>query len=137
MAAHNVSYVATACHSYPLDFMNKVKKARKVEGPSFIHCLAVCPTGWRSSSETCIKVGRLAVESGVFPLYEIENGKYKMTVKPEKLRPVSDYIKSQGRFRHLPEDQIKGIQERVTLEYNRLLDKVENLHSWDELKNKK
>ncbi|MBW2596630.1 MAG: pyruvate synthase subunit beta [Deltaproteobacteria bacterium] len=132
--AHNVSYVATACHSYPIDFMNKVKKARAVKGPTFIHCMAVCPTGWRVPSEDCIKMGRLAVETGVFPLYEMEEGKYRMTIKPDKLRPVEDYIKSQGRFRHLSADQIDGIQERVNLEYNKLLDKVENLHSWDELK---
>lgn len=134
IAAHNVSYVATACHSYPIDFMNKVKKASAIKGPTFIHCMAVCPTGWRIPSEDCIKMGRLAVETGIFPLYEMEEGKYRMTIKPDKLRPVEDYIKSQGRFRHLSADQIKGIQERVNLEYNELLDKVENLHSWDELR---
>jgi len=134
IAAHNVPYVATACHSYPLDFMNKVKKAREVEGPSYIHCLTVCPTGWRTASEETIKLGRLAVETGVFPLYEIEEGKYRMTVKPDKLRSVEDYLKPQGRFRHLTPDSIQKIQDRVIMEYNKLLDKVENLHSWDELK---
>jgi len=134
IAAHNVPYVATACHSYPLDFMNKVKKAREVEGPSYIHCLTVCPTGWRTASEETIKLGRLAVETGVFPLYEIEEGKYRMTVKPDKLRSVEDYLKPQGRFRHLTPDSIQKIQDRVTMEYNKLLDKIENLHSWDELK---
>ncbi|MBW2599506.1 MAG: pyruvate synthase subunit beta [Deltaproteobacteria bacterium] len=134
IAAHNVPYVATACHSYPLDFMNKVKKARAVEGPSYIHCLAVCPTGWRVPSDETIKAGRLAVETGVFPLYEIEEGKYRMTIKPDKLKPVEDYLKIQGRFRHLTPDYIQRIQDRVTMEYNKLLDKVENLHSWDELK---
>ncbi|HUT70604.1 MAG TPA: pyruvate synthase subunit PorB [Desulfatiglandales bacterium] len=135
MVAHNVPYVATACHSYPLDFMNKVKKARKIKGPSYIHCLSVCPTGWRLPPEQCIKAGRMAVQTGVFPLYEVEDGKYRITVEiPKKLRPVEDYIKIQGRFRHLAEDEIKTFQERVTQEVNKLLDKVNCLHSWSDLK---
>lgn len=134
MVAHNVPYVATACHSYPIDFMNKVKKARSIKGPAYIHCLSVCPTGWRSSTETCIKLGRLAVETGVFPLYEVENGKYRFTVEmPKKLRPVEDYLKLQGRFRHLTPDQIKEFQERVNLEYKKLLNKVKYSKSWLEL----
>ncbi|MBN2177800.1 MAG: pyruvate synthase subunit beta [Deltaproteobacteria bacterium] len=134
IAAHGVQYAATACHSYPLDFMNKVKKAREVKGPTFIHCLAVCPTGWRIPSEACIKMGRLASETGIFPLYEVENGKYRMTIKPEKLRPVGDYLKAQGRFRHLTPEDIERIQEKVYQEYNKLQDKVNNLHAWSELK---
>jgi len=134
IASHNVPYVATACHSYPLDFMNKVKKAREVEGPSYIHCLSVCPTWWRVQTEECIKAGRLAVETGVFPLYEIEEGKYTMSsLNPEELRPVEDYLKIQGRFRHLTTDSIQKIQDRIILENNKLLDKAENLHSWSEL----
>jgi len=131
MVAHNVPYVATVCHSYPLDFINKVKKGRKVKGPAYIHSLSVCPTGWRVNSDVCIKMGRLAVETGIFPLYEVENGKYRMTMAmPEKLRPVEDYIKLQGRFRHLRPDQINIIQERVNLEYRLLLNKVAHSVSW-------
>ena len=133
MVAHGVSYVATACQSYPVDFMTKVKKAREVKGPSFIHCMTVCPTGWRTPSAECIKMGRLIVETGVFPLYEVENGKYRMTYQPEPLRPVEGYIKKQGRFRHLTPDKIQDIQERVNLEYRKLMNKVEGLQSWDDL----
>ena len=134
MVAHNVPYVATACHSYPIDFINKVKKARSVKGPAYIHCLAVCPTGWRSSSDTCIKLGRLAVETGFFPLYEVENGKYRLTIEmPKKLRPVEDYLKLQGRFRHLTPDQMKQFQDRVTLEYKKLMNKVKYSKSWLEM----
>ncbi len=134
MVAHNISYVATACHSYPIDFMNKVKKARAVKGPAYIHCLSVCPTGWRVDSKDCIKMGRLAVETGIFPLYEVVDGKYRMTVKlPEKLRPVKDYIKLQGRFRHLGPPELEFIQERVNLEFAKLMQKVECLKSWTEL----
>ncbi len=135
MVAHNVPYVATACHSYPFDFMNKVKKARKVKGPAYIHCLAVCPTGWRSGSDTCIKLGRLAVETGIFPLYEVENGKYNITIDmPKKLRPVDDYLKLQGRFRHLSPDERKTFQELATLEYNKILNNVKCSKSWTDLK---
>ncbi|MDD5711246.1 MAG: pyruvate synthase subunit PorB [Smithellaceae bacterium] len=134
MVGHNLAYVATACHSYPLDFIEKVKKARKIKGPTYIHCFSVCPTGWRAKSEECIKLGRLAVETGVFPLYEVEKGKYRMTIDPpEKLRPVEDYLKPQGRFRHLTPDQIKIIQDRVILEYKKLQNKIKCSKSWDEL----
>ena len=134
MVAHNVPYVATACHSYPLDFMNKVKKAVKVKGPSYIHCLSVCPTGWRLPPEQCIKAGRMAVQTGIFPLYEVEDGKYRMTIETRELRPVEEYLKLQGRFRHLSEDEKKVIQERVNQEYKKLMNKVECLPSWSDLK---
>jgi len=134
MVAHGVPYVATASPSYPLDFMNKVKKAMKVKGPAYIHCHTVCPTGWRSASEITIKLGRLVVETGMFPLYEVEDGKYRMTVEVDELRPIEDYLKPQGRFRHLTPDQIEMIQERIYQEYNKLLDKVNGLHAWSDLK---
>ena len=134
LVAHNVPYVATACHSYPLDFMNKVKKAVKVKGPSYIHCLSVCPTGWRLPPEQCIKAGRMAVQTGIFPLYEVEDGKYRMTIETRELRPVEEYLKLQGRFRHLSEDEKKVIQERVNQEYKKLMNKVECLPSWSDLK---
>ncbi len=133
MVAHNIPYVATASPSYPIDFMNKVKKARAIQGPTYIHCLSVCPTGWRAKSEECIKLGRLAVETGVFPLYEVENGSYRLTVEtPDPLRPVSDYIRSQGRFRHLTPGEIESIQRRVNLEFRKLMNKVEHSISWTE-----
>jgi pyruvate ferredoxin oxidoreductase beta subunit len=134
MVAHNLSYVATACHSYPIDFMNKVKKAIAIKGPTYIHCLSVCPTGWRGKSEECIKLGRLAVETGAFPLYEVERGKYRLNSEmPEKLRPVRDYLKIQGRFRHLGTEEIDVIQKRILLEYAKLLNKVAHSKSWEEL----
>ena len=69
VAAHNIPYVATACPSYPIDLVQKMKKAADAEGPAYVHILSVCPTGWRSTPENSIKLGRLAVETGVFPLY--------------------------------------------------------------------
>ncbi|MCX5818020.1 MAG: pyruvate synthase subunit PorB [Proteobacteria bacterium] len=119
-AAHNIPYVATACPSYPFDLINKVKKARMVNGPSYIHILSVCPTGWRIPTDLAIRYGRLAVETGVFPLYEIVNGKYSLTYNPEPLRHMVDYFNGQGRYRHLTVKTISKIQERVNLDWKRL-----------------
>lgn len=125
-AAHNIPYVATACHSYPFDLMDKVAKAVNTPGPAYVHVLSVCPTGWRSATDTPIKLGRLAVETGVFPLYEVIDGQYKMSIDLPKLRPLQDYLKGQGRFRHLSEDNIKEIQARVQKDYKKLLEKAKN-----------
>ncbi len=124
VAAHNIPYIATACPSYPFDLMDKVAKAAAVKGPAYVHILSVCPVGWRSPSELSVMIGRLAVETGIFPLYEIENGKYKMSLDLPKLKPVYDYMRLQGRFRHLSEDTIKQIQERVDEEYQKLVAKA-------------
>jgi len=122
--AHDIPYVATACPSYPIDLVQKVKKAARIKGPAYIHILSVCPTGWRLPPQLSIKAGRLAVETGIFPLYEVENGRYRFTVEIQELRPVNDYLKMQGRFRHLDEAMIEKIQKRVTEEYERLKKKV-------------
>ena len=118
--AHNIPYVATACPSYPFDLIEKVKKAKMADGPAYLHILSVCPTGWRTASDLSIRYGRLAVESGVFPLYEVENGTYRLSLNPEPLRPVTDYFKGQGRFRHLTDEYIDKIQKRTIKEWEDL-----------------
>lgn len=123
-AAHDIPYVATACPSYPTDLMNKVTKALAVKGPAYIHVLSVCPTGWRCPTDIAVKLGRLAVRTGIFPLYEVENGQYKINVEVPQLEPVENYLKLQGRFRHLSDDTIKMIQERVNREYAKLVEKT-------------
>ena len=122
--AHNIPYVATACHSYPFDLMAKVEKAMATNGPAYVHILSVCPTGWRSPVDLTIRLGRLAVETGVFPLYEVEDGKYKLSLDFPKLRPLTDYLKLQGRFRHLSDDVINEIQQRTNKEYAKLKEKL-------------
>lgn len=119
-AAHNIPYVATACPSYPFDLMEKVKKGLAVNGPAFVHILSACPTGWRCAGDLSVRIGRLAVKTGIFPLYEVENGKYKMSIDFPKLLPVTDYMKLQGRFRHLKEDAIEQIQKTVIEKYEEL-----------------
>jgi pyruvate ferredoxin oxidoreductase beta subunit len=124
VAAHNIPYLATACPSYPFDLMEKVKKGAAVRGPAYIHIFSVCPTGWRCATDLAVRLGRLAVETGIFPLYEVEDGKYKLNYEPAKLRPVKDYMKPQGRFRHLSDEIIKQIQDRVVKEYEELKEKA-------------
>lgn len=124
VAAHNIPYVATACPSYPFDLMAKVAKGAATKGPAYVHILNICPVGWRCRPELTIKLGRLAVQTGVFPLYEVENGEYKLSVKTSKLKPVTEYLKLQGRFRHLSEETMAEIQQRVEREYSKLIEKM-------------
>jgi pyruvate ferredoxin oxidoreductase beta subunit len=123
-AAHDIPYVATACPSYPIDLVQKVKKADAVDGPAYVQILSVCPTGWRSAPDQSIKLGRLAVETGAFPLYEIENGKYHLSIDFPKLRSLKDYIKLQGRFRHLSDTLVEEIEKRIHREYEALREKA-------------
>lgn len=124
VADHNIPYVATACPSYPFDLLDKVAKGAAVKGPAYLHVFSVCPTGWRCAPEISVEIGRLAVQTGVFPLYEIEAGQYKLNVSPAKLKPVGDYLKLQGRFRHLSEETIQKIQDRVEKDYAKLKEKA-------------
>jgi pyruvate ferredoxin oxidoreductase beta subunit len=120
-AAHNIPYVATANPSYPFDLAEKIERAKKTNGPSYIHMYACCPTGWRMAPDLAVEIGRLAVETGVAPLYEVVNGRYRITVPTPQLRPLVDYLKPQGRFRHLlsedNKDQVAAIEQRLHAEY--------------------
>ncbi|HHU75876.1 MAG TPA: pyruvate synthase subunit beta [Firmicutes bacterium] len=121
-AAHYIPYIATVSPSYPMDLVEKVTKAANIKGPAYIHALSVCPPGWGISSSETVKLGRLAVETGVFPLYEIEKGKYRVTVNVEKLKPVEAYLQPQARFRHIQSDLdlIARISYRVQTYWERL-----------------
>jgi pyruvate ferredoxin oxidoreductase beta subunit len=122
--AHKIPYVATACPSYPFDLMEKVRKGIEVEGPAYIHILSMCPTGWRHPPDVTIKAGRLAVETAFFPLYEVVEGRYRITIEPPIIRPVREYLDMQGRFSHLTEEDKDFIQERVTREWEALREKA-------------
>lgn len=113
MAAHGIPYVATASIAYPEDFMKKVKKAAEIDGPAYIHLNQPCTTGWGYDSSKTIEMGRLAVETGAWILYEIENGEFNITYRPAERKPVAEYLKPQKRFRHLDDEHIEKIQEFV------------------------
>lgn len=119
-AAHNIPYVATASPAYPFDLIEKVKKAKAIHGPSYIHVYSPCPTGWRCPPNLSVKLGRMVVENGLFPLYEVENGKYKLSIDFDKLTPINEYLRLQGRFKHLSEDNIKYIQETADSKWKAL-----------------
>jgi pyruvate ferredoxin oxidoreductase alpha subunit len=113
IAAHRVSYVATASLAYLNDFRRKLEKAKQMHGFRYIHVYTPCPTSWRFPPEKMIEVSRLGVTTGIFTLYEIEDGKLKITVKPQKLKPVEEYLKIQGRFAHITKNDIDAIQQDV------------------------
>jgi pyruvate ferredoxin oxidoreductase beta subunit len=116
-----LSYSATACPSFPLDLMEKIKKALKVTGTAFISVLTPCPTGWLFKPELTANLGNLAVETGFYPLYEIENGTLQLTKRVAQLKPISEYFKLQQRYLAFPTDWIALLQEVVTEEYKTLL----------------
>jgi pyruvate ferredoxin oxidoreductase beta subunit len=120
-AAHGIPYTATACPSFYTDLLKKVQKAKETQGPSYLHVLSVCPTGWRIPPNKAIEYGQLAVDTGVFPLYEVENGVWKLNKKPKQLKPITDYFKGQGRYRHLDETLVSMIQNKVNERWESLL----------------
>ena len=110
MAAHRMPYAATATIAYPEDLTRKIQKARAMKGTRFIHILSPCTTGWKISEDMAVKVSLLSVETNIFPLYEIEDGlKYTITHDTRNL-PVEKYLMTQGRYKHLKEEQIENIQ---------------------------
>lgn len=124
VAAHRTPYTATASIGFIPDLKEKVKKAlEKKNQPSFIHVECPCPLGWKFNPSKTIEIARLAVETGMWMLYEIHNGKFKITKTVEKRKPVEEYLKTQGRFAHLfkPENKhiIKKIQAHVDNEWEK------------------
>jgi pyruvate ferredoxin oxidoreductase beta subunit len=120
VAAHGIPYVATASVAFPLDFMEKVKKAVATEGPSYIHIHSTCPVGWGTPSEKSIEVARLAVDSGMWILYEIDHGEERVTYRPTEKRSVREYFKLQKRFRHLSPEMIDRIQREIDVRWDRV-----------------
>jgi pyruvate ferredoxin oxidoreductase beta subunit len=118
--AHKIPYVATVNPAFYLDLMNKVRKASLIKGPAYIHAFSPCPTGWRHEGRYAVKIARLAVQTRVFPLYEVIDGKYILNRKINKPKPVAEYLKAQKRFAHLTAADIEVIQENVTREYERI-----------------
>ncbi|MEW6349899.1 MAG: thiamine pyrophosphate-dependent enzyme [Thermodesulfobacteriota bacterium] len=119
-AAHGIPYTATACPSFYMDLKRKVEKAKAADGPAYLHILSVCPTGWRIPPAKAIEYGSLAVDTGIFPLYEVDHGVWKLTRKPKELKPLTEYLQGQGRYRHLDETLTAQIQERVNQNWERI-----------------
>ena len=125
MAAHNIPYVAQANPAKWLDLYNKAEKAFKAEGPAFLNVLCLCPTEWKYETKLGISLAQLAIDTCAWPLYEVEKGKYKINYKPKEKKPVLEWLKPQGRFRHLFKESnagmIEAIQKAVDHEWEELL----------------
>ncbi len=125
IAAHRIPYAATASIGHPLDLMEKIRKAKDIKGTKFIHTLTPCPTGWRMAEDLSGKAAQLAVETKLFPLYEIIDGKeYRITHQPKGL-PVSQYVKMQGRYRHFTDVDIDRLQREVDEDWAQLVAQTE------------
>lgn len=115
MAAHRIPYIATACAAYPLDLFQKFQRARSIYGTRYIHILCPCPPGWGYEPEELIQVGKQAVRSGVFPLFEIENGRLRFS--PESRREpaydVEPYVRAQRRFREFSPQEIEQVRQQA------------------------
>jgi pyruvate ferredoxin oxidoreductase beta subunit len=120
MAAHGIPYVAQASPSHWADLMRKVRKALDITGPKFMNIIAPCNRGWRSRTDDSIQMSRLAVETCFWPLYEIEEGITRVTVRPKEKKPLTDFLKPQGRFKHLfsPENEWLLLQSQDEVDWN-------------------
>lgn len=124
MAAHQVPYVATATIGYPDDLVNKVIKAKEFKGTRLIIILTPCLDGWGMADNSAVRISRLAVSTGIFPLYEVENGvKYTLNHGADGT-PVSEYMKVQRRYRHITAEQMEQVQAEVDEQYKILQRKI-------------
>jgi len=127
MAAHGIDYVATCSAAYPLDIYNKIVKAKGIHGTKYIHIHIPCPPGWGFDPRDTIKIGKLAVESGLFDLYEISSGRFNLTdvskklLEKKKLIPVKDYFRFQTRFGPLTDSHISKIQQQIDAKWEAYL----------------
>ncbi|MCW4036523.1 MAG: thiamine pyrophosphate-dependent enzyme [Candidatus Bathyarchaeota archaeon] len=121
MAAHRIPYIATASLAYLPDLERKIRRAAEVtregKGFAYVHIQQPCAVGWYFPPEKTVEVGRLAVQTGAWPLLEVEDGTLKVNVKPRELKPIGEYLKLQRRFRHLSEEQIQVVQKEVSSDW--------------------
>lgn len=119
LISHNVPYVATASIGYPHDFYSKLRRAKDIRGFRFVHLHAPCPVGWRFDPKYTVKVAKLAVETGLWILYEYYNGKIQLSgpsriyIDPSKRKPVEEYLRLQGRFRNITPELVEEIKKAV------------------------
>lgn len=122
---HHIEYAATAVIGFPNDYITKVRKGLEVDGPAVVHVLAPCPLGWRANPRDTVRLAKLAVQTTIWPLYEVEKGEYKLNMKITNPLPIEEYLKLQGRFRHLMKpnmkDEVEAIRQGVRENWQRVL----------------
>lgn len=119
MAAHDIPYVAQASISHWKDLTEKAAKAFAVEGPAFINVFAPCPRGWRIPFDKTVEIAKLAVQTGFWPLYEVEDGVWRQTVKVVNRKPIEEFLKPQGRFKHVFAPGNEHLLEEIQAEVDR------------------
>ncbi len=120
MIAHRIPYMATATAAYPQDLIGKFRKARSIRGMRFIRLLAACPAGWRTPDNLSVEIMRKAVQCRLFPLFEVEGGfRFRQTVDPDEVIPVRDYLRMQGRFKQMTDEDMAFYQKEVDARYER------------------
>lgn len=128
-AAHRIPYVAQAAPHHWKDLMLKVQKASSVDGPAFINVLSPCNRGWRYPPEETIRISKLATDTCLWPLYEVEQGQWRLSYRPARKLPVQAYLQAQGRFAHLLQEEhrplVEEIQRRVDQEWEALLQRCQ------------
>jgi len=124
LVAHKIPYVAQASPNRWQDLYNKAKKAFEVEGPAFLNILCLCPTEWKYDESQGVRLAQTAIDTCVWPLYEVEEGKYKINYKPKEKKPILEWLKPQGRFRHLFKEEnawiLEEFQKQVDEDWERL-----------------
>jgi pyruvate ferredoxin oxidoreductase beta subunit len=119
MEAHQIPYIATATPAYPIDLYDKFVRAKRIKGSRFIHIHTPCPPGWQYPTKDTIRIGRLAVDTGLCVLFEVENGKFRFTGRSRTLAekgnklPVVHYVEKQGRFKKMSIEQLNQLQAWV------------------------
>ncbi len=132
LEAHGIPYVATAISSYPLDLYEKFKNAMKIKGPKYIHILAPCPPGWGYNPKDSIEIGRLAVQTGFWPLYEVIDGRFILSKDSQryldstKRKPVTEYLKIQKRFKSISDEDIENYQNYIEEQWKQIKKRSEN-----------
>ena len=132
LEAHGIPYVATAISSYPLDLYEKFKNAMKISGPKYIHILAPCPPGWGYNPKDSIEIGRLAVQTGFWPLYEVIEGKFVLSkdsskyLDPKKRKPIIEYLNTQKRFKSISDEDIERHNVYIEDQWKQIQKRIEN-----------
>ncbi len=126
-AAHNIPYVAQASLHNPIDLSMKAEKAFRTKGPAVLIVFQPCTLGWKYPNDMTVEIAKMAVDSKFWPLYEVENGKYKLNYKPSKELPITDYMKPQGRYKHLFRPENKGLLEKIQAHVNSEWEKLVKL----------
>ncbi len=124
MAAHNIPYAATATPAYPVDFIEKMNTAKLMRGTRFLHILSPCPPGWKCGDDEGLELARMAVQSRVFPMLEVEDGQHWRFTMDHAGDAVEPYLRRQGRFRHLSADQVRHIQAEIDARWEMLQGRV-------------